>query len=242
MTETSLQAAAVIETVTVDPAIFAPDRWPDYRVLTILADGLDLTSAAAKAIGEERLAAAESLVRAKGVSDWTTDPHVAAWMEAYKGFGAKPKRTMPSVLALLKRVEGGLPRIDPATDAYNAISIAHALPIGGEDFAAYVGAPRLAIASGEEPFDTTDSGEPVIDHPAAGEVIWRDDTHVTCRRWNWRQGIRTRITAETTTAIFLLEALGAMPDADLEAAGEELVSSLRAMFPGISIATRTIRA
>lgn len=242
MTEPSLQAAAAIETVTVDPAIFAPDRWPDYRVLTILADGLDLTSVAATAIAEERLAAAEALVRAKGIADWTTDPHVAAWMEAYKTFGAKPKRTMPSVLALLKRVEGGLPRIDPATDAYNAISIAHALPIGGEDFATYAGAPRLAIATGVEPFDTTDSGEPVIDHPAAGEVIWRDDTHVTCRRWNWRQGIRTRITAETTTAIFLLEALGAMPDAELEAAGEELVSSLRAMFPEIVVATRTIRA
>lgn len=238
MTAPDLQAR--IETVSVDPAIFA--RWPDYKVLTILASGLDLTSASARAIAEERLSAAEEAVRAKGVADWTTEPHVAAWMEAYKGFGAKPKRTMPSVLALLKRVDGGLPRIDPATDAYNAVSIAHALPIGGEDFLAYAGAPRLAIATGEEAFDTTDSGEPVIDHPAPGEVIWRDDTHVTCRRWNWRQGIRTRIVPETTTAIFLLEALGAMPDADLDAAGEELVASLRAMFPEVGIATRTIRS
>ncbi|MGB3328031.1 MAG: phenylalanine--tRNA ligase beta subunit-related protein [Thermomicrobiales bacterium] len=231
---------AAIETVSVDPAIFALQ--PDYKLLTILAAGLDLTSETARAIAEERLAAAEGAVRARGVADWTTDPHVAAWMDAYKAFGAKPKRTMPSVLALLKRVDGGLPRIDPVTDAYNAISIAHALPIGGEDFAAYAGAPHLTVAAGDEPFDTTDSGEPVIDHPAAGEVIWRDDTHVTCRRWNWRQGIRTRIVPETTTAIFLLEALGPMPDADLDAAGEELVASLRAMFPAVSIATRTIRA
>jgi len=238
MTDTDLHAA--IETVSVDRAIF--DRWPDYKLLAVLASGLDLTSESAQAIAEERLTAAEEAVRARGVTDWTADPHVAAWMEAYKGFGAKPKRTMPSVLALLKRVEGGLPRIDPATDAYNAISIAHALPIGGEDFFAYAGAPRLTIATGDEPFDTTDRGEPVIDHPAAGEVIWRDDTHVTCRRWNWRQGIRTRIVPETTAAIFLLEALGAMPDADLDAAGEELIASLRAMFPQVSIATRTIRA
>ncbi|MGC4192001.1 MAG: phenylalanine--tRNA ligase beta subunit-related protein [Thermomicrobiales bacterium] len=238
MTDSDLSAA--IETVTVDPAIFA--QWPDYRVLTILASGLDLTSESARAIAEDRLTAAEEAVRAKHVSDWTTEPHVAAWMEAYKGFGAKPKRTMPSVLALLKRVEGGLPRIDPATDAYNAISIAHALPIGGEDFSAYTGAPRLTIATGNEPFDTTDRGEPVIDHPAAGEVIWRDDTHVTCRRWNWRQGIRTRIVPKTATAIFLLEALGAMPYDDLNAAGEELTASLRAMFPDVVIATRTIRS
>ena len=238
MTEPDVQDA--IASVSVDPAIF--DRWPDYKLLTILASGLDLRSESAKAVAEGRLAAAEEAVRAKGVTDWTTEPHVAAWMEAYKAFGAKPKRTSPSVLALLKRVNGGLPRIDPATDAYNAISIAHALPIGGEDFAAYAGAPRLTIATGEEPFDTTDSGEPVIDHPAPGEVIWRDDTHVTCRRWNWRQGIRTRIVPETTTALFLLEALGTMPDADLEAAGQELAASLGAMFPEVAIATRTIRA
>ncbi|MGC4105297.1 MAG: phenylalanine--tRNA ligase beta subunit-related protein [Thermomicrobiales bacterium] len=240
MTTPTSALQVAIETVSVDPSIFA--RWPDYRVLTILASGLDLTSSTARSIAEERLSAAEEAVRTRGIADWTTEPHVAAWMEAYKGFGAKPKRTMPSVLALLKRVEGGLPRIDPATDAYNAISIAHALPIGGEDFLAYAGAPRLTIATSDEAFDTTDSGEPVIDHPAPGEVVWRDDTHVTCRRWNWRQGIRTRIVPETTTALFLLEALGAMPDADLDSAGEELIASLRAMFPGVEIATRTIRA
>lgn len=240
MTESEFDLQSAIATVSVDPSIFA--KWPDYRVLTILANGLDLTSEAAKVIAEERLAAAEETVRAKNVTDRVTEPHVVAWIEAYKGFGAKPKRTMPSVLALLKRVNGGLPRIDPATDTYNATSIAHALPIGGEDFGAYAGAPRLTIATGDEAFDTTDSGVPVIDHPAVGEVIWRDDTHVTCRRWNWRQGIRTRIVPETTTAIFLLEALGAMPDADLEAAGEELSESLRAMFPAVKLVSRTISA
>jgi DNA/RNA-binding domain of Phe-tRNA-synthetase-like protein len=146
------------------------------------------------------------------------------------------------VLALLKRVASGLPRIDPITDLYNAVSIDHALPVGGEDFDAYVGPPRLTLATGDEPFDTIDQGEPVVDHPAAGEVIWRDDLGVTCRRWNWRQGVRTRIGPATTNAIFLLEALGAMPDDHLGAAGDELMSGLRAISPDVALGSRLIGA
>jgi hypothetical protein len=39
---------------------------------------------------------------------------------------------------------------------------------------------------GEEPFDAVANGETVAEYPEAGEVVWRDDAGVTCRRWNWR--------------------------------------------------------
>ena len=39
-----------------------------------------------------------------------------------------------------------------------------------------------------------------------------DDGGVTCRRWNWRQGTRTQLTADTTAALFILDALGPMAD------------------------------
>jgi DNA/RNA-binding domain of Phe-tRNA-synthetase-like protein len=227
-----------LDAVEVAPEIFV--RWPDYRVLVIVADGLNQDEAQSTG-GASPLSKAEETVRALNVTDWTAHPHIAEWMEAFKGFGAKPKRTSPSALALLKRVNDGLPRIDPVTDSYNAISIAHVLPIGGEDFAAYVGHPRLVLATGDEPFDTIDQGEPFIDHPAPGEVIWRDDAGVTCRRWNWRQGVRTRIMPETTTALFILEALGAMPDEELLAAGAELVAGLRALSPAVATGSRLIQ-
>lgn len=47
-----------------------------------------------------------------------------------------------------------LAAIDPVVDIYNAISIRYAVPVGGENLAAYRGEPRLAIARGDEPFDT----------------------------------------------------------------------------------------
>src|ERR1700720_2015834 len=99
-------------------------------------------------------------------------PHVSAWRDAYRSFGAKAQRTPCSAEALLKRAVGaeGLPAINRLVDLYNAVSVEFALPVGGEDLARTAGASRLTIATGAEPFDTVRSGEPVVDHPAAGEV------------------------------------------------------------------------
>jgi DNA/RNA-binding domain of Phe-tRNA-synthetase-like protein len=133
-----------------------------------------------------------------------------------------------------------LPRINGLTDLYNAISVLHQVPIGGEDLDHYRGAPRLVRATGDEPFETTAGSEPVIDHPQPGEVVWRDDAGVTCRIWNWRQCTRTQLTAQTTRALFILDALAPMPQADLIAAGEELVGALRATSPAAAIATRLL--
>src|SRR5512140_782422 len=80
-------------------------------------------------------------------------PHIAAWREAYRAFGAKPQRTRSSVEALTRRAEGGLPRVDRLTDLYNAVSVLHQLPVGGEDLSRYCGAPQLIRATGAETFD-----------------------------------------------------------------------------------------
>jgi len=104
--------------------------------------------------------------------------------------------------------------------------------VGGENLAAYTGAPRLTLADGSEPFDTIKEGQPDVEYPDAGEVIWRDDVGVTCRRWNWRQGVRTRLDSQAQTMWFILESLPAMPLAALEAAEDELVSQLQRLMPG----------
>lgn len=58
-------------------------------------------------------------------------PHIAAWREAYRAFGAKPQRTRISLEALTRRVPGGLPRVKRLNDIYNAISVKHQVPLGG---------------------------------------------------------------------------------------------------------------
>ena len=105
---------------------------------------------------------------------------------------------------------------------------------------AYDGAARLVRALGGEPFDTTAHGEPVTDEAEPGEVIWRDDAGVTCRRWNWRQCRRTQITAITTNAFFVLERLAPYPAERLHAAADALTGYLDAITPDVRIETRVM--
>ncbi|MFF9864596.1 MULTISPECIES: B3/4 domain-containing protein [unclassified Streptomyces] len=168
------------------------------------------------------------------------DPHIAAWRTAYGAFGAKPSRTRNSAEALARRAlaDGGLPRINLLVDAYNAISVAHLIPVGGEDLDRIRGGMRLVRATGEEPFATAAGGEEVTERPEPGEVVWCDDEGVTCRRWNWRQGVRTRLTERSVNALFLLESLPPMTHGALEAAGLELAEALEALSPGARITVR----
>jgi DNA/RNA-binding domain of Phe-tRNA-synthetase-like protein len=81
---------------------------------------------------------------------------------------------------------------------------------------------RLVRAAGDEDFDTVAHGEPAVEHPKPGEVIWRDDTGVTCRQWNWRQCTRTRMTPATTNAVFIIDGLAALGCNGLTGAGNDL--------------------
>ena len=147
---------------------------------------------------------------------WSRSRTSPQWREAYRAFGAKPQRTRNSLEALLRRAASGLPRVNRLTDIYNAVSVLHQLPLGGEDLNRYSGAPRLVRATGTEPFDTVADGAVVVEHPEPGEVVWCDDAGVTCRRWNWRQARRTQLSDDTTTALFILDALDPITDEALQ--------------------------
>jgi len=202
---------------------------PGFRALSIYVEAAPLTQ---PQIATEALQDACRFIN-EHQPDWAV-AHLTAWADVFQKFGAKPKRTPCSAEALRKRVlrDGSLPAIDPVVDLYNAISIRYAIPVGGENIAAYQGQPRLCVAEGNEQFDTVKEGVTTLETVDAGEVIWRDDLGVTCRRWNWRQGIRTRLDARASRMWFILESLPAMPLAAVEEAGDALIAGLKAMMPG----------
>ena len=205
------------------------DIAPGFRALSILVEAAPITQ---PEVAPAALAQASQQMLNDDVQ-WA-DAHLSDWDEVFKAFGAKPKRTPCSAAALRKRVlkDGSLPSLDPVVDIYNAVSIRYAIPVGGENLAAYSGAPRLTLADGSEPFDTFKEGQPVVEYPDAGEVIWRDDLGVTCRRWNWRQGVRTRLDSRAQSMWFILESLPSMPLEALAEAGEELVNNLQRLMTG----------
>jgi len=232
-----LDIERIIAGTSVDEAVW--ELRPDYRVGLLVVDGLE--PGESDATSEAMLQEAEASARAALASGAVTDiPHVAAWREAYQAFGAKPSKYRSSVEALLRRAEGGLPRVNRLTDVYNAVSVKHQIPLGGEDLRGYVGLPQLVRATGGESFDTFAAGEPVVEHVDAGEVVWRDDEGVTCRRWNWRQCRRTQLRGDTTTALFILDVLAPVADSELDAALDALTAALEAFGPEVRTARRVI--
>ncbi|MEW9532052.1 B3/4 domain-containing protein [Microbispora sp. NPDC049125] len=198
----------MLEDIQVEPAVIA--LRPDFAVLAIRAYGLR------NGPSDDR---SRSWLKAASAEAPPPDhERIEAWRAAYRAFGAKPQRTRPSVDALVRRMP--LPEINLVVDAYNAVSVRHALPIGGEDLRRYQGTARLVRAAGDEP------SEEALGVPEIGEVVWRDDAGVTCRRWNWRQCVRTRITEETVDALFLLERLEPLSLDELREAGDDLVRHL----------------
>ena len=198
------------------------ERFPTYRAVVVEASGVKNGPSDDDSLGLLREAEARARLRLAGGPP-SALPGIAAWRVATAAFGCKPSRYPCSAEALLKRVARGdeLPAINRLVDLYNAISVAYALPLGGEDVERVRGDVVLMPASGDEEFD---GGDP----PAPGEIVWRDDLGVTCRAWNWRQGVRTRITETSTHVYFLLEAIEQQGALALGHAAEELRARLDA--------------
>jgi DNA/RNA-binding domain of Phe-tRNA-synthetase-like protein len=218
--------------VEVDPAVHAAH--PDYVALVVVASGL--ANGPSDAGSDAQLAAAEAHLRASNLERATDHPHVAAWRAAFSAFGAKPSRYPSSAEALISRVLKGqpLPRVNALVDLYNAISVRHVVPLGGEDADRLQGPLRLTVAAGDEPFDPRGDGID-IKYAAAGEVVWRDDRGVTCRRWNWRQGRRTQLTESTTRAFFVFDRVDGLTVDALHPAADELSHLLLDRWPDCHI-------
>jgi|tagenome__1003787_1003787.scaffolds.fasta_scaffold20318865_2 DNA/RNA-binding domain of Phe-tRNA-synthetase-like protein len=212
---------------TVDTDVFAAH--PEYVALILLAEGIGNgpSDEASSAV----LDAAEEHLRARGLARAADDPHIAAWRSAFSAFGAKPSKYPCSAEALAARVLKGepLPRVNVVVDLYNAASVQALIPIGGEDLDQLQGGLRLTVASGDEAFDGHDGA------PRPGEIVWRDDAGVTCRRWNWRQGRRTQLTDATTRAFFVFDRLPELDERELDDAASHLESLLRARWSHCTI-------
>lgn len=238
----SLDMKAFLAGASVAPEVFA--LRPDYRALLLVVSGIK-AGGPSDATSEAYLQSAEVTARALIAKTPLNDlPHVAAWRDAYKGFGAKPNKTRNSLEALTRRItpQAGLPRVNRLTDIYNAISVKHQIPLGGEDLDCYQGPPKCIRAAGGEKFETKAGGELVVEHPDKGEVVWCDDAGVTCRRWNWRQSPRTALTEDTTSVLFICDALGALSHEALDAAANELVDALKSMGEDVKVERRLIAA
>lgn len=230
---------AFLSAASVSPEVFA--LRPDYRAVLIAISGI--TPGCSNEDSEMLLRDAESAARTELAKQPVNEmAHIAAWREAYKAFGTKPNKYRNSLEALTRRVEAGLPRVNRLTDIYNAISVRYQIPLGGEDLDKYSGPPRCIRATGAEDFEVKEKGEVVVEHPEKGEVVWVDDSGVTCRRWNWRQGPRTALSDQTSSVLFIVDALEPLSSERLKEATEKLIAEMKKLGPDVQVAQRVIGA
>ncbi|MFE7173704.1 B3/4 domain-containing protein [Streptomyces sp. NPDC057616] len=209
----------------ISPAV--ADSFPDALVALVTATGLR---------GHEpwpaTTAALDDLERQLADGAWQPadegDPRIEAWHTAYRSFGTNPRRIRPSVDALGRRMakKGSLPRINPAVDSYNSVSVRHGLPAGAFDLDQVAGDVALRHADGSEEF--VPLGEPgTVENPRPGEIVYADADGVLTRHWNHRDAHRTRVTEDSRRVAFALETLHATRDGDLlRTAADDLRSLL----------------
>jgi len=215
--------------------------FPRFRVAVVVASNIEVASERsaelAALIGEREASCRERW----GKTDLAEIPGIAAWRQAYRAFGIKRTSYRSSIERLVKNVLAGrtLPEINNFVDAYNAVSLAHVMPLGADDLDLIAGdiAFRYSLP-GDEFLDMASGAEGIegveADPPKEGEVVYTDAEKILCRRWNWRQDIRSLVTPLTRRAVVTVQSIGA---GDLEAAVADLVDVIKRFANGVSAVT-----
>ena len=206
----------------VDPSIW--DRFPGLHIGVLEVRGMDnrgLDEGILHLIRERQRRIREEI----SVDTLSQHPKIAAWRNAYSTFGAKPKKHASSVENLYRMTLKGidLRHINKVVDAYNCISLKHMVPVGGDDASRVEGDIRLTVAEGNEPFRPLHAADE--ETARAGEIIYRDDREVLCRRWNWRECDKTKMSESTTDVVLVVEGLPPVSRGDIEL----ILSDLKAL-------------
>ena len=180
-------------------------KYPDVRIGVIIARNIESNSRSQHV--QSMLKESENSVRETFDIESLKDHAVLSrWRSVYERFGSKPRDFRCSIEALIRSVLNGrgVRSINRLVDLYNYISLKHVIPVGGEDLDKAEGDLFLRTAEGSERF--TPLGSSSEESPYPGEVIYCDSGgNVLCRRWNWRESEKTKLTEETRNAIIVVE-------------------------------------
>jgi len=186
----------------------------------IVVEGIDNKDSTEQIASLLRAQEAATKTQFAGEGTIGAHPFISIWRKIYKKFGSDSYRC--SSEALIRRVSKGdsLPKINKLVDLYNLISLKYVIPVGGEDLDTMEGNLRLGKANGTESFIRIGGEE--NEPPLEGEVVYKDDKGVICRRWNWREADRTKLTEKTTKAIIVVDGLAEIGNKTVEDATNEL--------------------
>ena len=204
----------------IDSQIF--EKFPDALVGVVIAKNLNNTG-----ISEEiqnQIRQQEKEIRASyNTETLSQNPKIDVWRKTYSAFGAKPKEHKSSVENLYRLILNGvnLRHINNLVDIYNLTSLKYMVPVGGEDIDKINGDIILTFALPNE-VPVLLLGDKESRPPHAGEVIYKDGISTICRRWNWREADRTKLTEQTKNCILVVEGFYSVTHEEVENAAKEL--------------------
>jgi len=203
------------------------EAFPDFIAGVVLIKGCDNQGALPEIAGLLRAAEKNQAENFAQFNTLSQHPQISSWRLCYRKFGADPHQYRCSVEAIVRRTLKGdqLPNINKLVDLYNYISLKYVLPVGGEDIDKIVGDLSLGFANGDERFVRLGGAE--NEPPQKGEVVYKDNEGVACRRWNWREAERTKLTEQTKNAIIVIEALSPAGKTEVEIAVKELAGLIK---------------
>ncbi|MEW6244581.1 MAG: phenylalanine--tRNA ligase beta subunit-related protein [Bacillota bacterium] len=137
------------------------------------------------------------LLQATGCSVKEYGP-VEVWREAFRKVGINPGKFPSSIEALLHRVMKGNapPSITPPVDLANSVALRFAVPVGVHDIDSITGDLEVRFSRPGESF--VPFGADIPEEVPEGELVYADEAGVRTRRWVWRQGERSKVSAGAT--------------------------------------------
>lgn len=217
--------------LAINPKIF--ELFPNVLLGVVMLQGVD-NHGQSEEITKLLQEAKTDALKKVGNTPVAEHPNVAPWRDVYRKFGAKPSDYPSSIENLIRRISKGeqLRPINKLVDIYNVISLTYLIPAGGEDTDKVKGKVSLTFATAnEKPIYLL--GEKEARQPHENEVIYKDENGAICRRWNWKEAERTKLTEQTTNAFMVLEALPPIGKTELKTALNELVKLLKTYCKGI---------
>jgi DNA/RNA-binding domain of Phe-tRNA-synthetase-like protein len=206
-------------------------KFPNYIRGVVVARGVNNQGENQKLV-ELLRKVEQDATKDKSLLEIKSHPRIASWRQAYADFGVNPNKFYCSIESLGRRARRGdqLPYINTLVALFNYFSLKHMVPSGGDDLDRVDGNLCLTLAKGDEPF--TPFNSETIEYPAAGEVIYVDNSKVMCRCWNWRQGDQTKLTPTTVNVAINVDCLPPVLRDEAEAITKELADLVREFCGG----------
>ncbi len=217
-------------------AVFRIDRtvfelFPDARFSAVVVRGANNLGENARV---ERLLdeAAERVRSDFSGGDPKSHPNIAAWRDAFSARGWTPSKYLSSIEALVRRIAkgGDMPRISPAVDLANSVSLTYLVPIGAHDLSTAPSGIEVRIATKNDRFQPM--GDAPDETPDIGEIVYVHEHDVRTRRWVWRQSRTGLISPRSSDLLFPIDGFTPATDDAVHQAARELAELVPVMLGG----------